>query len=103
MSKESKEAGELPQCENCGEYSRARADQQTENDEKWQHFINFVARRKKDVAHIMKEYTGSGQSKDAKFMAGIYRSEIRSYDDLLNWAEFFLEVKPDESDKKAIL
>jgi len=90
---EHKEAGELPQCENCDQYSRARADQQTENDEKWQAFLNFIARRKADVRNLLKEYTGSGQSRDAKFMAGIYRSEIRAYDDLAQWAEFFLGIE----------
>lgn len=94
---EHKEAGELPQCENCDQYSRARADQQAETEEQWKSFLVFIARRKADVEHLLKEYAGSNKSRDSKFMAGIYRGEIRSYDDLLYWAKFFLEIEPEDT------
>ena len=80
-------------CDGCEEKSYAAAKVESENEEKWQAFLRFIERRKADVRNLLKEYTGSGQSKDAKFMAGIYRSEIRAYDDLAQWAEFFLGIE----------
>ena len=86
-------------CDGCEEKSYAAAEVETENQEHWQNFLNFIERRKIDVQNLLKEYSGSNKSRDSKFMAGIYRGEIRSYDDLLYWAKFFLEIEPEESVK----
>jgi hypothetical protein len=96
---QSKEAGELPPCENCDKYSRARADAEAENNEKYEMLLKFIKMRQDSCRASLKEYVGSSKSQAEKFMAGLYRKEIAVYDDIASWAQFFLGIDI-ESDKE---
>ena len=95
-----KEAGELPQCENCDQYSRARADEESENEEKLQSLLSFIKNRQESCRTSLKEYTGSNKSQAEKFMAGLYRKEIAVYDDVFSWAQFFLGIELDATNNR---
>lgn len=61
----------------------------------------FIKRRKDDCKKQLRQYTGFNRSPLEKFMAGLCRKEIAVYDDVANWAKYFLQITVAEQAKES--
>lgn len=95
MTDEPKQAGELQQCKECGEYSRARADAEAETNEHVQSFVTFIGAKLKDAERNLEEYRGN-RNPASKLMASHYRSQIYAFGESLVWFKFYMDIEPQD-------